>query len=49
MVRIKNGIEGGLMHKKIGFWGFIPLFVGSKTPTSKVGECEGGRWEIDCP
>ncbi|PGU65196.1 hypothetical protein COD67_17140 [Bacillus cereus] len=25
---------------------FIPLFVGSKTPTSKFGACEEVRWEI---
>ncbi|MGF9956039.1 hypothetical protein, partial [Bacillus sp. SRB_8] len=28
---------------------FIPLFVGSKTPTSKFGWNKEVRWELCCP
>ncbi|PFJ14649.1 hypothetical protein COI89_14250 [Bacillus cereus] len=36
------------MYEKINYLilsvKFIPLFAGSKTPTSKFGECEEVRW-----
>ncbi|KMN45433.1 hypothetical protein VK90_09070 [Bacillus sp. LK2] len=36
--------------KPMWTWCFIyPALTGSKTPTSKFGECEGVRWEINCP
>jgi hypothetical protein len=28
---------------------FIPLFVGSKTPTPKFGWSKEVRWEVNCP
>ncbi|MEK4738493.1 hypothetical protein MHH66_19640 [Bacillus sp. FSL H8-0492] len=41
-------------EKNIGFipdvfFFFIPLFVGSKTPTSKFGWSKEVRWEPRCP
>ncbi|WP_002149275.1 hypothetical protein [Bacillus cereus] len=32
-----------------GEYSFYPALTGSKTPISKFGECEGVRWEINCP